>query len=212
LSANHFESFFSDPIDRMDKWRDASICALPANVLQVRFKSGHLSVMIDQPLKAARSESLDRWETTLPKKDCEIFHKFLLPPGTCMLYRRSLSYRPVKNGRIFNRYSSTAHSIFLMSNIGKIVQIIGPVLDVDFSAAGSLPAIYNALEINYEVGGQPTRLICEVQQHLGDGWVRAVAMSSTEGLKRGVDGFRHWRFHYRSCRRCRFGSDFQRDW
>ena len=74
-----------------------------------------------------------------------------------------------------------------MSNIGKIVQIIGPVLDVDFSASGQLPAIYNALEINYEVGGKPNKLICEVQQHLGDGWVRAVAMSTTEGLKRGVD-------------------------
>ena len=74
-----------------------------------------------------------------------------------------------------------------MSNIGKIVQIIGPVLDVDFSASGSLPAIYNALEINFEVGGKSNKLICEVQQHLGDGWVRAVAMSTTEGLKRGVD-------------------------
>ena len=74
-----------------------------------------------------------------------------------------------------------------MINIGKIVQIIGPVLDVDFSASGNLPAIYNALEINYEVGGKPNKLICEVQQHLGDGWVRAVAMSTTEGLKRGVD-------------------------
>ncbi len=74
-----------------------------------------------------------------------------------------------------------------MSNIGKIVQIIGPVVDVDFSASGNLPAIYNALEINYEVGGKATRLICEVQQHLGDGWVRAVAMTTTEGLKRGVD-------------------------
>ena len=73
-----------------------------------------------------------------------------------------------------------------MSNIGKIVQIIGPVLDVDFSASGNLPAIYNALEINFEVGGKSNKLICEVQQHLGDGWVRAVAMSGTEGLKRGV--------------------------
>jgi F-type H+-transporting ATPase subunit beta len=73
-----------------------------------------------------------------------------------------------------------------MSNIGKIVQIIGPVVDVDFSATGTLPAIYNAVEINYEVNGKPTRLVCEVQQHLGDGWVRAVAMSGTEGLKRGM--------------------------
>jgi F-type H+-transporting ATPase subunit beta len=73
-----------------------------------------------------------------------------------------------------------------MSNIGNIVQIIGPVVDVDFSASGKLPAIFNALEITFDLGGKPTRLICEVQSHLGDGWVRSVAMSSTEGLKRGI--------------------------
>ena len=72
-----------------------------------------------------------------------------------------------------------------MSNIGKIVQVIGPVVDVDFSATGQLPAIYNALEIFYDVGGKNTKLVCEVQQHLGDGWVRSVAMTSTEGLQRG---------------------------
>jgi len=72
-----------------------------------------------------------------------------------------------------------------MSNIGKIVQVIGPVVDVDFSATGQLPAIYNALEINYDLNGKSTRLVCEVQQHLGDGWVRSIAMTSTEGLQRG---------------------------
>ena len=74
-----------------------------------------------------------------------------------------------------------------MSNIGKIVQVIGPVVDVDFSASGKLPEIYNALLINYEIGGKTARLTCEVQSHLGDGWVRSVAMISTEGLKRGID-------------------------
>jgi F-type H+/Na+-transporting ATPase subunit beta len=73
-----------------------------------------------------------------------------------------------------------------MSNIGNIVQVIGPVVDVDFSATGKLPEIYNALEITYNLGGKDSRLVCEVQQHLGDGWVRSVAMSSTEGLKRGM--------------------------
>ncbi len=73
-----------------------------------------------------------------------------------------------------------------MSNIGNIVQVIGPVVDVDFSATGKLPAIYNALEITYDLGGKSSRLVCEVQQHMGDGWVRSVAMSSTEGLKRGL--------------------------
>ncbi len=75
----------------------------------------------------------------------------------------------------------------MSDNTGTIVQVIGPVIDADFSKAEGLPKIYNALEINYEVYGKPNRLILEVQQHLGDGWVRAVAMSSSEGLKRGME-------------------------
>ena len=62
---------------------------------------------------------------------------------------------------------------------GKVIQITGPVVDVEFPA-GELPEIYNALEIGDE-------LTVEVQQHLGNNWVRAVAMSSTDGLARGVD-------------------------
>ena len=73
-----------------------------------------------------------------------------------------------------------------MSNEGKIVQIIGPVVDADFSAAEKLPEIYNAIEVHYDLNGVNTKLVLEVQQHLGDGWVRAVAMSTTEGLKRGL--------------------------
>ena len=75
----------------------------------------------------------------------------------------------------------------MSDNTGTIVQVIGPVVDADFSKADSLPKIYNALEIEYEVYGKPNKLTLEVQQHLGDGWVRAVAMSSSEGLKRGMD-------------------------
>ena len=75
----------------------------------------------------------------------------------------------------------------MSDNTGTIAQVIGPVVDADFSKAGNLPKIYNALEIEYEVYGKPTKLVLEVQQHLGDGWVRAVAMSSSEGLKRGMD-------------------------
>jgi F-type H+-transporting ATPase subunit beta len=75
-----------------------------------------------------------------------------------------------------------------MSTIGKIVQVIGPVVDAEFNPAdGPLPKIYDALEINYEVGGEPVKLTLEVQQHLGESWVRAIAMSGTEGLKRGTD-------------------------
>ena len=70
-------------------------------------------------------------------------------------------------------------------NTGKIVQIIGPVLDIEF--ATQLPPIYNALTVEYDLPGQgATKLTLEVQQHLGGNWVRAVAMSTTEGLKRGM--------------------------
>ena len=72
------------------------------------------------------------------------------------------------------------------NNTGTIAQIIGPVIDADFSKAPKLPGLNNALEINYDLNGVPTKLTLEVQQHLGDGWVRAVAMSTTEGLKRGM--------------------------
>ena len=73
-----------------------------------------------------------------------------------------------------------------MSNTGTIVQIIGAVVDADFSNAEKLPAIYNALEVTYDLYGSETTLVLEVQQHLGDGWVRAVAMTTTDGLKRGM--------------------------
>src|SRR5437667_9272540 len=66
---------------------------------------------------------------------------------------------------------------------GRVIQITGPVVDIEFPA-GQLPAIYNAVAIQRK--GQPD-LICEVQQHLGNNWVRAVAMTTTDGLARGVD-------------------------
>lgn len=68
------------------------------------------------------------------------------------------------------------------TNIGSVTQIIGPVLDIEF-ANGQLPKIFNALKVN----NNNNTIICEVQQLLGDNKVRAVAMSSTEGLKRGVE-------------------------
>jgi F-type H+/Na+-transporting ATPase subunit beta len=75
-----------------------------------------------------------------------------------------------------------------MSTKGKVVQVIGPVVDVEFNPEeGALPKIYDALEITYHVNGKDIKLTLEVQQHLGEGWVRAIAMSSTEGLQRGVD-------------------------
>lgn len=73
------------------------------------------------------------------------------------------------------------------ANIGYITQIIGPVVDIKFSG-GKLPAIYNALTIKAKnEAGQEMSVTCEVQQLLGDHQVRAVAMSSTDGLVRGME-------------------------
>jgi F-type H+-transporting ATPase subunit beta len=73
-----------------------------------------------------------------------------------------------------------------MSNIGKIIQIIGAVVDVHFEE-NMIPEIYQALECKYNVSDEEKRVILEIQQHLGEGKVRCVAMSSTEGLVRGMD-------------------------
>ena len=72
------------------------------------------------------------------------------------------------------------------NNVGSIVQVIGPVVDVEFTGDAEMPPLLAALEVNFEVEGKKTRVVLEVQQHLGDDWARAVAMSSTEGLKRGM--------------------------
>src|ERR1700680_1484038 len=71
--------------------------------------------------------------------------------------------------------------------VGHIVQIIGPVLDVQFES-GHLPSIYNAVRIPSEVCNvpEPIDVTAEVQQHLGEGRVRLVAMEPTEGLVRGM--------------------------
>ena len=72
------------------------------------------------------------------------------------------------------------------NNVGSIVQVIGPVVDVEFTGDAEMPPLLAALEVNFDVEGKKTRVVLEVQQHLGDDWARAVAMSSTEGLKRGM--------------------------
>jgi F-type H+-transporting ATPase subunit beta len=72
---------------------------------------------------------------------------------------------------------------------GKVIQVIGPVVDVEFPPE-QLPDIYNAVEIPLVTQGsvgEETTLVVEVQQHLGNNWVRCVAMGTTDGLKRGVE-------------------------
>ena len=71
-----------------------------------------------------------------------------------------------------------------MASIGKIKQIIGAVVDVYFPAGNALPEIYNSLELKRQDG---STLVMEVQQHLGEDSVRAIAMEGTEGLVRGMD-------------------------
>ncbi len=70
-------------------------------------------------------------------------------------------------------------------NKGTVVQVVGAVVDVEFP--NGRPGIYNALTVEYEVKRQPVKLTLEVQQHLGDNWVRTISMSGTEGLKRGFE-------------------------
>ncbi|MCQ2413820.1 MAG: F0F1 ATP synthase subunit beta [Clostridia bacterium] len=67
-------------------------------------------------------------------------------------------------------------------NIGKVIQIIGPVLDIKFEN-GHLPNLLNAIEIDYE----GTKVVCEVEQQLGDDVVRCIAMSGTDGMSRGME-------------------------
>src|SRR6201984_326832 len=71
--------------------------------------------------------------------------------------------------------------------VGRVVQVIGPVLDIQFEA-GHLPAIFNAVRVTSEGFDvpEPLDVTVEVQQHLGEGRVRAVAMEPTEGMVRGM--------------------------
>jgi F-type H+-transporting ATPase subunit beta len=77
----------------------------------------------------------------------------------------------------------------MANNKGQIIQVIGPVLDIEFEN-GNLPAIYNAVKIpRLNPEGVEENLIVEVQQHLGEDRVRAVAMDTTDGLVRGMDAY-----------------------
>ena len=74
----------------------------------------------------------------------------------------------------------------MSDNFGKVIQVIGPVIDVRFSVEKDLPPIYTAIRITGGEGDQTVNLVAEVMQHLGDDVVRCVAMSSTDGLVRGM--------------------------
>lgn len=74
----------------------------------------------------------------------------------------------------------------MSNNVGRVIQVIGPVVDVEFPPE-HLPEIYNAIKIQGQAGETKVSLTAEVMQHLGDNTVRAVAMSSTDGLTRGME-------------------------
>jgi F-type H+-transporting ATPase subunit beta len=81
-----------------------------------------------------------------------------------------------------------ANAVATEQKVGKVVQVIGPVVDVEF-ADGYLPQIYSALRIQSDgatTGGVALDVICEVEQHLGENRVRAVAMKPTDGMQRGM--------------------------
>ena len=94
----------------------------------------------------------------------------------------------------------------MAENKGKITQIIGAVLDVRFEE-GHLPEINEAIRIPLADGG---KLVVEVAQHLGDDTVRCIAMGSTDGLVRGMDGDSNRRSHLGPRRRKHPRKDIQR--
>src|ERR1700745_1195275 len=90
----------------------------------------------------------------------------------------------MKKGASTNRHFGGLEA---MSNMGKITQVLGAVIDVEFSD-GNLPPIYNALKAsNPAISDVQWNLVIEVAQHLGENTVRCVAMDTTEGLVRGID-------------------------
>jgi F-type H+-transporting ATPase subunit beta len=76
-------------------------------------------------------------------------------------------------------------AVAVATKIGKVVQVIGPVVDIEF-ADGHLPEIYNAVRVTGKAGSEDIDIIVEVEQHLGENRVRAVAMKPTDGLQRGM--------------------------
>jgi len=83
--------------------------------------------------------------------------------------------------------ATTASDTKVGTHVGKVIQVIGPVIDVEYEG-GHLPAIYNAVRIvdDGQAGGAKIDIVAEVEQHLGEGRVRTVAMKTTDGLQRGM--------------------------
>ena len=80
-----------------------------------------------------------------------------------------------------------SEAVAAKQKVGKVVQVIGPVVDIEF-ADGHLPDIYNAVHILSDGTGGSSMIdvVCEVEQHLGENRVRTVAMKRTDGMQRGM--------------------------
>src|SRR5215216_9853 len=85
------------------------------------------------------------------------------------------------------RGKNMAEQTSAQHQVGKVIQIIGPAVDIEFSG-GHLPAIYNAIRIHDtgELGKTPIDVVVEVANHIGEGQVRCVAMKPTDGMVRGM--------------------------
>ncbi|MGZ6268564.1 MAG: hypothetical protein ACXWNR_08410, partial [Candidatus Limnocylindrales bacterium] len=99
-----------------------------------------------------------------------------MPPAPHATTGRTAKGRTTTGGRAAGRPAGRPAN-------GRVIQITGPVVDIEFPA-GKLPAIYNAVEITR---GDGVKIVGEVQQHLGNNWVRSVAMTTTDGLARGTE-------------------------
>ena len=107
------------------------------------------------------------------------------PPGNSPPPIESASVRPHASDAL-PRPGNPARGPMADQN-GRITQVIGPVVDVEFPA-GALPPILSALKVsNPGISDEPWNLVLEVAQHLGESTVRAIAMDSTDGLVRGME-------------------------
>ncbi|KAL3648491.1 hypothetical protein CASFOL_007915 [Castilleja foliolosa] len=141
-------------------------------------------------LPVAKSSLLSLSKYSIPKSAYKVDHEMIKCfLGRLRLYDYYLIAKIVGDTRTKENPTTSGSGVSTLEkkNLGRIIQIIGPVLDVAFPP-GKMPNIYNALVVKgRDTVGQPINVTCEVQQLLGNNRVRAVAMSATEGLMRGME-------------------------
>src|SRR5207245_3229724 len=95
--------------------------------------------------------------------------------------------RSPREGGTENREQRTENDSMAQEKVGKVIQVIGPAIDIEFEE-GHLPSIYNAVRIvdNGELGQIPIDVVVEVANHIGENQVRCIAMKPTDGMVRGM--------------------------